>query len=83
MAAYALRRVMGLLAVWFIAVLLTFVAVQFVPGDPIMAMLSDRSGDAALEARQRAFESLKPTVAHVAGASASAPSSASVGSAPS
>jgi len=28
--------------------------VQFVPGDPIMAMLSDRSGDPVLEARLRA-----------------------------
>jgi ABC-type dipeptide/oligopeptide/nickel transport system permease component len=36
------------------AVVLTFIANQFVPGDPIMTLLSDRSGDAALEARLRA-----------------------------
>ncbi len=34
--------------------ILTFVANQFVPGDPIMALLSDHSGDAAFEARLRA-----------------------------
>lgn len=54
MVGYALRRLLGLVAVWFIAVVLTFVAVQFVPGDPVMAMLSDRSGDPVLEARLRA-----------------------------
>jgi ABC-type dipeptide/oligopeptide/nickel transport system permease component len=52
--AYALRRVLGLLPVLLAAVILTFVANQFVPGDPIMTLLSDRSGDAALEARLRA-----------------------------
>ena len=54
MRAYALRRVLGLLPVLFAAVVLTFVANQFVPGDPIMTLLSDRSGDAALAARLRA-----------------------------
>jgi ABC-type dipeptide/oligopeptide/nickel transport system permease component len=52
--AYALRRVLGLLPVLLAAVVLTFVANQFVPGDPITTLLSDRSGDAALEARLRA-----------------------------
>jgi len=52
--AYALRRVLGLLPVLLTAVVLTFVANQFVPGDPIMTLLSDKSGDAALEARLRA-----------------------------
>jgi ABC-type dipeptide/oligopeptide/nickel transport system permease component len=52
--AYALRRALGLLPVLFAAVVLTFVANQFVPGDPIMTLLSDRSGDAALAARLRA-----------------------------
>jgi ABC-type dipeptide/oligopeptide/nickel transport system permease component len=51
---YAVRRVLGLLPVLLAAVILTFVANQFVPGDPIMTLLSDRSGDAALEARLRA-----------------------------
>jgi ABC-type dipeptide/oligopeptide/nickel transport system permease component len=36
------------------AVVLTFVANQFVPGDPITTLLSDRSGDVQLEARLRA-----------------------------
>ena len=54
MRAYALRRALGLLPVLLAAVVLTFVANQFVPGDPIMTLLSDRSGDAALEARLRA-----------------------------
>ena len=52
--AYALRRALGLLPVLFAAVVLTFVANQFVPGDPIMTLLSDQSGDAALAARLRA-----------------------------
>jgi len=54
MIGYAMRRLVGLVGVWFIAIVLTFVAVQFVPGDPIMALLSDRSGDPVLEARLRA-----------------------------
>ena len=54
MRAYALRRALGLLPVLVAAIVLTFVANQFVPGDPIMTLLSDRSGDAALEARLRA-----------------------------
>ena len=45
---------LGLLPVLVTAVVLTFVANQFVPGDPIMTLLSDKSGDAALEARLRA-----------------------------
>lgn len=54
MRAYALRRALGLLPVLLAAVVLTFVANQFVPGDPITTLLSDRSGDAVLEARLRA-----------------------------
>lgn len=54
MIGYAIRRILGLLGVWMIAVIITFIAVQFVPGDPIMALLSDRSGDLELEARLRA-----------------------------
>jgi ABC-type dipeptide/oligopeptide/nickel transport system permease component len=51
---YALRRALGLLPVLLTAVILTFVANQFVPGDPITTLLSDRSGDVKLEARLRA-----------------------------
>ena len=54
MKGYALRRALGLLPVLLTAVVLTFVANQFVPGDPITTLLSDRSGDAKLEARLRA-----------------------------
>ena len=51
---YAVRRVLGLVPVLFSAVVLTFIANQFVPGDPIMVLLSDQSGDPVLEARLRA-----------------------------
>jgi ABC-type dipeptide/oligopeptide/nickel transport system permease component len=51
---YALRRILGLLPVLLAAIVLTFVANQFVPGDPITTLLSDRSGDVKLEARLRA-----------------------------
>jgi ABC-type dipeptide/oligopeptide/nickel transport system permease component len=54
MRAYALRRLLGLLPVLATAIVLTFVANQFVPGDPILTLLSDKSGDTALEARLRA-----------------------------
>ncbi len=54
MRAYALRRVLGLAPVLVAAIVLTFAANQFVPGDPIMTLLSDRSGDAALAAKLRA-----------------------------
>ena len=54
MRSYALRRALGLLPVLVAAIVLTFVANQFVPGDPITTLLSDRSGDTALEARLRA-----------------------------
>ena len=32
---YALKRIAGLIPVLFVAILLTFIAIQFVPGDPI------------------------------------------------
>jgi ABC-type dipeptide/oligopeptide/nickel transport system permease component len=54
MGAFVVRRVFGLIPVLFMAVVLTFIANQFVPGDPIMALLSDQSGDPVLEARLRA-----------------------------
>lgn len=54
MGAFVVRRVFGLIPVLFMAVVLTFVANQFVPGDPIMALLSDQAGDPVLEARLRA-----------------------------
>lgn len=54
MLAYAARRILGLFPVLATAVVLTFIANQFVPGDPILILLSDQSGDPALEARLRA-----------------------------
>ena len=54
MFRYAVARIFGLIPVLFVAVVVTFVAVQFVPGDPIMILLSDQSGDPVLEARLRA-----------------------------
>jgi ABC-type dipeptide/oligopeptide/nickel transport system permease component len=52
--AYAVRRILGLIPVLHTAVVLCFVAIQLVPGDPIMVLLSDQSGDPELEARLRA-----------------------------
>ncbi len=54
MLAYAIKRVLGLIPVLAIAVVVTFIAAQMVPGDPILALLSDQSGDQELEARLRA-----------------------------
>ncbi len=54
MGFYAMRRIFGLIPVLAAAVVLTFIANQFVPGDPIMILLSDQSGDPVLEARLRA-----------------------------
>jgi ABC-type dipeptide/oligopeptide/nickel transport system permease component len=53
MLGYAARRLLGLVPVLAIAVVVTFVALQLVPGDPILIMLGDQSGDPALEARLR------------------------------
>lgn len=54
MIRYALRRLGELIAVLAVAVVLSFFAVQFVPGDPVTAMLSDQAGDPVLEAQLRA-----------------------------
>jgi ABC-type dipeptide/oligopeptide/nickel transport system permease component len=51
---YALRRIAGLVPVLLVAATLCFLAIQAVPGDPIMVLLSDQSGDPVLEARLRA-----------------------------
>jgi ABC-type dipeptide/oligopeptide/nickel transport system permease component len=51
---YALRRILGLIPVLLVAVVLCFVAIQLVPGDPITVLLSDHAGDPVLEARLRA-----------------------------
>lgn len=54
MLSYVVKRLLGLIPVLLAAVILTFLANQAVPGDPITGLLSDQSGDAALEARLRA-----------------------------
>ena len=51
---FAVRRVLGLVPVLLVALVATFIALQFVPGDPIVILLGDQSGDPALEARLRA-----------------------------
>jgi ABC-type dipeptide/oligopeptide/nickel transport system permease component len=50
---YALRRTAGLVPVLVAAVVICFIAIQLVPGDPIQVLLSDHSGDPVLEARLR------------------------------
>lgn len=54
MFVFAVRRILGIIPVLLIAVIVTFLANQMVPGDPIASLLSDRAGDEELEARLRA-----------------------------
>lgn len=54
MTSYLLRRLAGLLPVLFAAVVLTFIANRFVPGDPITIMLGDQGGNLVLEQKLRA-----------------------------
>ncbi|GAB5377646.1 MAG: ABC transporter permease [Acuticoccus sp.] len=54
MGRYALRRVAGLIPVLAVMIVVSFVAIKMVPGDPVMVLLSDQSGDVELEARLRA-----------------------------
>ena len=54
MTTYILRRLLGLVPVLIAAVLLTFTANQFVPGDPITVMLGDQGGNVLLERKLRA-----------------------------
>jgi len=53
MATYVLRRLFGLLPVLLAAIVLTFVANQFVPGDPITVMLGDQGANVALAEKLR------------------------------
>jgi ABC-type dipeptide/oligopeptide/nickel transport system permease component len=53
MLACVLRRLLGLLPVLIAAVLLTFAANRFVPGDPITIMLGDQGGNLQLEQKLR------------------------------
>src|SRR5580698_8221584 len=54
MLRYAVRRLAGLVPTLFAVVLIVFAASRAMPGDPIGAMLSDHSADAAMAARLRA-----------------------------
>lgn len=63
MSGYLLKRAGGLVFIWLVAVLVSFAALQLVPGDPILVLLSDQSGDVALEARLRAEYGLDKPVA--------------------
>ena len=53
MLSYAVRRLLGLIPVLGAALVLTFVANRFVPGDPVMVMLGDQSSNAELAASLR------------------------------
>lgn len=54
MTAYVLRRLLGLFPVLVAAIILTFAANRFVPGDPITIMLGDQGGNVVLERKLRA-----------------------------
>ncbi len=54
MLGYTIKRILALIPVLFVALVLTFTAIQFVPGDPILTLLSDQSGNKVLEQRLRA-----------------------------
>jgi len=49
-----MRRILGLLPVLAAVIILTFLANQVIPGDPVTIMLSDQSADRVLAARLRA-----------------------------
>ncbi len=53
MTAYVVRRLIGLLPILLVAVLLTFAANQFVPGDPVTVMLGDQSANLQLAQKLR------------------------------
>ncbi len=54
MTRYIVSRLLGLIPVLMLAVIITFIANRFVPGDPVMVMLGDQSADVALAAKLRA-----------------------------
>ncbi|MBL8699046.1 MAG: ABC transporter permease [Alphaproteobacteria bacterium] len=68
MIRFLLRRLVGLLLTVLAAVVLTFVANQFVPGDPVTVMLGDQSANRALADKLRAEYGLdRPVLAQFAG----------------
>ena len=50
---YIVNRLLSLLAMLAVAVVVTFIANRFVPGDPVLTMLGDRSNDAQMVANLR------------------------------
>src|SRR6266851_1655744 len=54
MTMFLVRRLLGLVPVLAVAIVLTFAALQSLPGDPVAVMLSDHSADVELAARLRA-----------------------------
>ena len=54
MASFLVRRLLGLVPVLAVAIVLTFAALQALPGDPVAVMLSDHSADTEAAARLRA-----------------------------
>jgi ABC-type dipeptide/oligopeptide/nickel transport system permease component len=54
MTIFLVRRLLGLVPVLAVAIVLTFAALQALPGDPVAVMLSDHSADTELAARLRA-----------------------------
>ena len=53
MLIYTIRRLLGLIPILAAVLLLTFIANHLTPGDPVLMMLDDRSGDEALAASLR------------------------------
>lgn len=52
--AYISNRVISFVAMIVVAIIATFIANRFVPGDPVLVMLGDQSGNHELAARLRA-----------------------------
>jgi ABC-type dipeptide/oligopeptide/nickel transport system permease component len=51
---FIVRRLIGLIPVLAVVLLVTFLAMQALPGDPVMVMLSDHSSDVEMATRLRA-----------------------------
>lgn len=67
MTEFVMRRFAGLILTVAVAVVLTFAANQFVPGDPVTVMLGDQSSNRELAAKLRAEYGLeRPVLAQFA-----------------
>jgi ABC-type dipeptide/oligopeptide/nickel transport system permease component len=54
MLRFVVRRLIGLIPVLAAVLVVTFLAMRLLPGDPVMVMLSDHSSDVAMATRLRA-----------------------------